>query len=109
MKTIEINVQEPYYSFILNGQKIVEGRLNKGKFKDIEVGDEIVINQESRFKVLAKNIYLSFREMIEKEGVENVVPDAKSIEDAINAYYKFYSKEDEQEFGVVAIGLSTRI
>lgn len=106
MKTIEINVQEPYYSFILNGQKTVEGRLNKGKFKDVEVGDEIVINQESRFKVLAKNIYPSFREMIEKEGVENVVPDAKSIKDAINAYYKFYSKEDEHEFGVVGIHLS---
>jgi len=27
------NVAEPYKSFLLNGQKTVEGRLNKGKFK----------------------------------------------------------------------------
>jgi hypothetical protein len=35
MNFISINVQEPYYSFILNGKKTVEGRLNKGKFASI--------------------------------------------------------------------------
>ncbi len=31
MQTISLNVQEPYLSLILNGQKTVEGILNKGK------------------------------------------------------------------------------
>lgn len=29
---VQFNVQEPYKSQILSGQKTVEGRLNKGKF-----------------------------------------------------------------------------
>ena len=32
MNTIFFNVQEPYKSQILSGQKTVEGRHNKGKF-----------------------------------------------------------------------------
>ncbi|NJS41733.1 hypothetical protein HC766_05340 [Candidatus Gracilibacteria bacterium] len=40
---LEINVQEPYLSFIRDGVKTVEGRLNKGKFKEIQVGDVLII------------------------------------------------------------------
>ena len=55
------------------------------------------------FEVIEKNIYKSFMEMIESEGVENVIPNKTSIEEATNVYYKFYTKEQEKEFGVVAI------
>jgi ASC-1-like (ASCH) protein len=41
--------------------------------------------------------------MIESEGVENVIPDKADIEEAANVYYKFYTKEQENEFGVSAI------
>lgn len=41
--------------------------------------------------------------MIKKEGVENVTPDKDNIEEATEIYHKFYTKEQEQEFGVVAI------
>ena len=35
---------------------------------------------------------------------KKVIPDAKSIDDAVNnVYYKFYSPEDEKKFWVVAI------
>jgi ASC-1-like (ASCH) protein len=104
MQKISINVQEPYYSFIINGQKIVEGRLNKGKFASIQKGDILVLAPENiEFNVVEKNIYKSFIAMIESEGVENVIPDKTSIEEATNVYYKFYTKEQEKEFGVAAI------
>ena len=104
MQKISISVQEPYYSFIINGQKIVEGRLNKGKFASIQKGDILVLTPENiEFEVIEKNIYKSFMEMIESEGVENVIPNKTSIEEATNVYYKFYTKEQEKEFGVVAI------
>lgn len=104
MQKISINVQEPYYSFIVNGQKIVEGRLNKGKFALVQKGDFLILAPENiEFEVVEKNIYKSFREMIELEGVENVIPDKKNIEEATNVYYKFYTKEQEKEFGVAAI------
>ena len=106
MNLYEINAQEPYYSYIVNGQKTVEGRLNKGKFSRMQVGDHLLINNESKFKVERKTNYDSFIEMVKAEGVENVVPDKKEIEEAANVYYNFFTKEQEREFGVVAMGIS---
>lgn len=104
MQKISINVQEPYYSFIVNGEKTVEGRLNKGKFSSIQKGNILILAPENQeFNVIAKNVYKSFREMIESEGVKNVVPDKTDIDEAVNIYYKFYTKKQEREFGVVAI------
>lgn len=99
---IEINVKEPYLSFILKGEKVVEGRLNKGKFSQIKKGD-ILILQNKKLKVLEKNNYKTFKGMIEAEGIENVIPDKKNIDEAVKVYYKFYTKEQEKEFGVCAI------
>jgi len=104
MAIISINVQEPYHSFILEGKKTVEGRLNKGKFASINVDDVLELEPEKiRFSVIEKNIYRSFKEMIEQEGIENVIPDKNNIDEAVDVYYKFYTKEQEDEFGVVAI------
>ncbi len=97
MQKILINIQEPYHSLIINGQKTVEGRLNKGKFASIQRGDILVLTPENiEFKVVKKNIYKLFREMIESEGVKNVIPDKTDIEEATNVYYKFYTKEQEK-------------
>lgn len=103
MKIVNINVQEPYYSDIITGKKIVEGRLNRDKFFNLQIGDILKINNKFNFKVVAKNIYTDFRKMIEKEGVENVLPDKRTVDDALAIYYKFYSKEDEKKYGVVGI------
>ena len=110
MTIISINVQEPYHSFIMNGKKTVEGRLNKGKFASIQIGDVLEMEPEKiQFDVTGKNIYSSFREMIEKEGVENVIPDKSSIDEAVNVYYKFYTKEQEKEFGIAAIKIKKKL
>ncbi len=104
MQKISINVKEPYYSFIVKGQKTVEGRLNKGKFASIQKGDIIVLAPDNiEFKIIKKNIYKSFKEMIESEGVKNVIPDKTDIKEAADVYYKFYTKNQEEEFGVAAI------
>jgi ASC-1-like (ASCH) protein len=104
MQTIPLDVQEPYLSFISNTQKTIEGRLNKGKFKDLKKGDILLIGpEEKRFLIEGITLYKSFREMIGKEGIENVIPDKENIDEAEAVYYKFYTKEQEKEFGVLAI------
>jgi len=109
MQKITINIQEPYHSFILNGKKTAEGRLNKGKFASIQIGDVLTIEPEMiDFEVIGKNEYKTFKEMIEGEGVENVVPDKENIKDVVNVYYKFYTKEQEKEFGVIAIQIKKK-
>lgn len=98
------NVQEPYKTFILNGQKIFEWRLNKWKFKEMQVWD-ILEFEETHEKLLikSKKNFSTFKEMIEFCSIEKIIPDAKTLDEAINVYYKFYTKEQEKEFWVIAI------
>jgi len=104
MKTITTNIQEPYTSFVVDGQKTVEGRLNRGKFAAFEVGDVMEMNDErTPFEVIAKTVYSTFREMLEAEGIANVLPDTFTLDRGVDVYRKFYSEEEEKKFGVVAL------
>lgn len=105
MKVIDIDIQEPYFSLILNGKKTVEARLNRDKFLDIEIGDVFCINYKFKVKIVGKKIYSSFEDICLKEGVKNILPDKETIEDAI--YYKFYSKDDEVKYGIVGFKIES--
>lgn len=105
MNRIEIAVQEPYAAQILSGRKTVEGRLNRGRFATVQVGDHVLINDQAGFTITAKHQYTSFREMLEHEGVTRVIPDAADLEAAVQVYYQFYTPEEEREFGVVGLEL----
>lgn len=105
-ETLELNVQEPYFSLIKNGLKIVEGRLGKNKYFDLKMGDKVLFNNDLERKVEKIVKYSSFREMLIFEGLKNVLPNVKSLEEGEKIYYQFYSKEDEQKYGVVAICLT---
>ena len=101
---VQFNVQEPYKSQILSGQKTVEGRLNKGKFWALKVGDFLQFDDTGeQVKVVNLTLYPSFQEMFESEGLKHIVPDIKTIEQGIAVYRKFYSIEQEKEFWVIAI------
>ena len=110
MKKIEFNVQEPYLSFIKSGQKTGEGRLNKGKFSSLDIGDILTLSDSSNleFEVIGKRVYTTFQEMIISEGIERVIPDKESIKDAVDVYYRFYTPEQEQEFGVLAVEIKKK-
>jgi len=41
--------------------------------------------------------------MLKKEGMKNVIPDKENTSDAVDVYYRFYTKEQEKRFGVVVI------
>ena len=99
---ISVNVQEPYLSLILKGKKTVEGRLNKGKFLSIEAGDVLEIGG-AKFKVTGTATYSSFLEMVTAEGVENVIPDKSTPAEAAQVYYRFFTSDQERQFGVKAI------
>jgi len=103
---LELNIQEPYFSLIKNGQKTVEGRLGKDKYFTFKQGDNVVFNGGLEIEI--KNIvkYKSFKEMLIFEGLKNVLPEVQTLEEGEQIYYKFYKKEDEQKYGVVAICLT---
>ena len=43
--------------------------------------------------------------MLLSEGVNRVLPSISDVDEGVNVYYKYYSREDEERYGVVAIGL----
>lgn len=105
------SILEPWFSLILLGLKTVEGRRNKGKFKEMKVGDIIQWNnfnfkpRSILTRITGKAEYPTFREYLEKEGLDKCLPGMEKfgIEDGLSIYYKYFTKEDEKEFGVVAI------
>jgi ASC-1-like (ASCH) protein len=109
MSIFEKEVKEPWFSLIKLGNKPVEGRLNKGDFANMNVGDFILfINNElgfeRKFKVQIKNIsyYDNFKMYLENETLEKCLPGIDNIEDGLNVYYKYYKKSDELEYKIKA-------
>lgn len=116
----ELGFEKNILKSILDGKKTVEGRLAKGKFLDFRVGDEILLrediwedgkitssqNTKKVTSILAVKQYVSFEEMLKSEGLENVLPSAQSLQDALKIYRQFYSKNDEDKYGVVALKIA---
>lgn len=119
----EKGVQEPWFSLIKKGIKSVEGRLNKGDFSRMKVGDIVtwtnsikkiksgktkIINRKVKTKIIGIGNYSSFYQMIKTERLKNTLPtpELKTIQQGVDdVYYKFYSPKDEREKGVKAIRL----
>ncbi len=98
------SVQEPYRSLILSGQKTIEGRLKKGKFASLQVGDFLELEESGAiFEVKRLASYPSFYAMLRTEGLEKVLPNIADLEQGEAVYYQFFSPEQEKEFGVLAI------
>ena len=107
------NLSEPWFTLIQLGLKTVEGRKNKGKFKEMKVGDIIEWKNED-FKprsfltqITGKAEYPNFKTYLETEGLSKCLPNMEKygIDHGLSVYYKYYTKEDERAFGVVAIRL----
>ncbi len=102
-----------WYEHIVNGRKTVEGRLYDEKRRKIGVGDCIVFKPVGCSRcntllyavVLGLRRYSSFRELLEREGIEHVLPDIRSLDEGVRVYREYYSVEDEERYGVVAIEL----
>jgi ASC-1-like (ASCH) protein len=102
----EINVSEPWFSYIINKKKKIEGRLNKGVFATLKKGDIIKFtNNDKSVIVKIKKIvkYNTFEEYLSQEGLKRTLPNIKTIKDGCDIYYKYYTKDQEKEFKILAI------
>lgn len=102
-------VSEPWFSLLKLKIKKVEGRLNTGDFCNIKIGDFFMfINNENRIfkyfiiEVLDIKHYINFHSYLENEKLERCLPSITNINDGLNIYYKYYTKSDEEKYGVKA-------
>lgn len=105
------HLSEPWFSLIATGLKTVEGRINKGKFASLAIGDIITFynddfnHREISVKVTGKTPYPDFKTYLKMETLVNAVPGQPTIDHGLAVYYKYYTKEQEREYGIIAIGI----
>ena len=106
MSVIEMSIQEPYFTLIKNGRKKIEGCLDKGKAAKLIIGDKIrFTNNNKSIMVRVVNIvkYPSFEDYLIQEGLRRTLPNIDSIKKGVNIYHTFFTPEQEQQYGVIAI------
>ncbi len=65
---------------IVKGRKTIEGRLNKGVFKNLKNGDDIKFcngDDMIKAKVININKYDSFENMLTNEEINKILPDVQ--------------------------------
>ena len=108
MTDITINVSEPWFSYIKDKKKRIEGRLNKGIFATLKKGDIVKFTNNDKYVyVKIKRIvkYNTFYDYLSQEGLKRTLPGIMTISDGVDVYHKFYTKEQEKEFGILAISI----
>jgi len=104
----KVHVSLPWFNLIREGKKSVEGRPNRKDFAQMKVGDQIeFFNKELNENFMAEIINVShhktFEEMIKSNGIDNVLPGIRNLDEGVQVYMQYYTKEIEAEFGVVGI------
>ncbi|MBR3153034.1 MAG: ASCH domain-containing protein [Clostridia bacterium] len=103
-----------YFEYMKNGTKRIEIRLNDEKRKNIKIGDEIVFQKEPELKdevstqIVNLIIKRNFKELIESFDISEYSDKSESKEKFLNDLYKFYTKEQEEKYGVVGIQIKIR-
>jgi ASC-1-like (ASCH) protein len=113
----ELGIESSILKEILEGRKTIEGRLGKPDYLKLRAGDILKLREDTwvngkivktesnkgAVKITQILYFNTFYEMLNSVGVQDAIPGARSIEEAVGIYRKFYTLEDEEEFGVMAI------
>ena len=105
----EMKLQREFYDYILYGTKRIEIRLYDEKRRKIKKGDIIKFFKEPELKefFLAKvnNLvkYNSFEELFKDYDISLLADSSMTKEDLMKILESFYPKENQKEYGVLAI------
>lgn len=105
----ELKLQPKYYNFILNGTKRIEIRLYDEKRQKIKVGDTIKFLKEPElkesFKVKVVELlrYDSFEDLFNDYDISVLADKSMTKEELLKDLETFYTKEKQQEYGVLGI------
>ena len=100
----KMKLKEEPFENIKNGTKTIEFRLYDEKRQKIKIGDKIEFSKlpdlQEKILVDVLDIYKdrTFRELFER-----LIENKEEIERKTKSMYRFYSKEQEEQYGVVGI------
>jgi ASC-1-like (ASCH) protein len=103
-----IPLKNKYLEMILDGSKVIEGRINSGMPAQCRPNDFILFFSGDvccLTKVKEKTPYPTFREMLAHHGIRACLPDFKGNLDAAEKLYRSFPgyAEKEKKFGVLSL------
>jgi ASC-1-like (ASCH) protein/uncharacterized HAD superfamily protein len=108
-KTYVLNVNKKYFRKLKIGSRKIDLRLNDLRRQKLAPNDiinfRVDINPDRHFfaRVVKITHYKNFIELIEKEGLENCGFKGKSLKQANAIMHKYYTEEEINKYGVIAI------
>jgi ASC-1-like (ASCH) protein len=109
---LKLHIQEKYFLLIENGIKTVEGRLFTEEFKNISKKTRIIFftteNKILECQINRISKYPNFKEMLEQEGLKNMLPGVENLSEGV-AIYQSFPGYNENEFQLGAISLEIEV
>lgn len=108
----EFTLQKEYLEMIQSGLKMTEGRINSGGFANLKIGSKVKFFENNNPKnyviceILTINSYKSFAQMLESEGLENMLPGTTNLQKGVEIYEKIPNYKSKcQQSGCLGIRL----
>ena len=108
MTILTINCEEPWFSLLEKGEKPVEGRKGKKKYRELRTGDKIHFQcTQSKKSFLATvekvDCFNSLSDYLEEVTLEKALPGITSFEAAQQIYLQWSTIEEINALGFVGI------
>jgi ASC-1-like (ASCH) protein len=106
MAQFNIHCEDPWFSYIRQGVKPVEGRKKTHTYKKIQVGDQInFTNGKESFKaqVLEIREYKSLEQYFDDVTLEKALPGVQTVEEGLNIYHQWSTEDQIKQYGFIGI------
>ena len=110
----KMGLQEKYFNDMKYGTKRIEMRIYDEKRKQMNENDTIFFLKEPDrkkkicTKIVKLTLYKDFEEAIHHIPIEYLASESDSIETYLEDLNKYYSKEEQEKYGVVAIEIEVQ-
>lgn len=107
-----MEISNPYFRQIYEGRKTIEGRKMFPTWNHLKVGDILTISCKTdplvfEVEIIKIDKYYgdNLTDYLVQEGIENIVPDACTLEEARQIYLNLWSEAEIKKYGIMAIHL----
>lgn len=106
---MKVHLHPDVFEIVRNGKKDIEVRVNDEKRRKLKVGDTLIFlkrpldDEEIRAKVVGLEYYDFFLNLVDNYEMERIYLSSYSKEQYLDEMKRFYTREEQEENGVVAI------
>lgn len=106
---MKVHLHSDVFDIVLNGSKDIEVRVNDEKRRQLKVGDTLVFLrrpfEEERIvaKVIGLEYYDCFETLVKHYDMKRIYLEGYTEEAYLKEMARFYTREEQEEYGVVAI------